>query len=106
MDPKSRKAIFVGYNRLTDKIYCVFDPMKKIVERVSDIIIQDTVDKDNQVLFSIPPDNQEEIIEEPFIESSTSRNDEDKIIGSDDDSEQTIDDANEESLSKEKNKRE
>lgn len=39
MDPKSRKGIFVGYDRLTDKVYRVFDPVKKIVERVSDVVI-------------------------------------------------------------------
>lgn len=37
MDPK---AIFVGYDCYTDKIYRVFDLEKKIVERVADVIFR------------------------------------------------------------------
>jgi len=41
MDPKAKKMIFVGYDRFTDKVYRVFDPEKKIVERVADVTIED-----------------------------------------------------------------
>lgn len=98
MDPKSRKAIFVGYDRLTDKVYRVFDPVKKIVERVSDVVIQDVMDKD-QVLFPIPADEQEEVYEEPPIAEKDE--DEAKL---DDDSEQKTDNANEEAELREKKK--
>lgn len=37
MDSKAKKTVFVGYDRLTDKIYRVFDPIKKVVERVSNV---------------------------------------------------------------------
>lgn len=40
MDPKAKKAIFVGYDCYTDKIYRVFDLEKKIVERVADVIFR------------------------------------------------------------------
>lgn len=36
LDPKAKKTIFVGYGRLTDKIYRIYDPVKKVVQRVSD----------------------------------------------------------------------
>lgn len=98
MDPKSRKAIFVGYDRLTDKVYRVFDPVKKIVERVSDVVIQDVMDKD-QVLFPIPADEQEEVYEELSIAEKDE--DEAKL---DDDSEQKTDNANEEAELREKKK--
>ena len=40
-DPKSRKTVFVGYDRLTDRIIRTFDRDRKVIERVSDVEIED-----------------------------------------------------------------
>lgn len=64
MDPKARKTIFVGYDRYTDKVYRVFDPEKKTVERVADLIIEDVTDTVDQVLFPLPSAEQEDDFEE------------------------------------------
>ncbi|XP_039314691.1 uncharacterized protein LOC120359770 [Solenopsis invicta] len=113
MDPKSRKIVFVGYDQLTDKIYQVFDPTKKDVERVFDVIIQNLSDENNQVLFPLPFDKQVEDFEEPPIEPSSSGSDEkeekddseetiDKLykeeVSSSDDYEEALDDTNEDLL--------
>ena len=60
MDAKSRKCIFVGYDRQTDKVVRVFDREKKIVERVSDVIIEDSND-DNSVLFPFEDESETEV---------------------------------------------
>lgn len=59
-----------GYDRLTDKVDRVFDLIKKIVERVSDVIIQDITDVNSQVLFPLPPNEQEENLEESYPENN------------------------------------
>lgn len=50
IDSKAKKTVFVG---LTDKIYRVFDPIKKVIERVSDVLIKNTEEVNNQVLFPL-----------------------------------------------------
>lgn len=39
LDPKSRKGVFVGPDYLSDKVYRVFDRLKRKVDRVSDVKI-------------------------------------------------------------------
>ena len=51
LDAKSRKAIFVGYDSLTDKIIRVFDREKKSVERVGDF---EVIDSDETPFIRIP----------------------------------------------------
>lgn len=68
MDPKAKRTVFVRYDRLTNKIYRVFDPIKKIIERVSVVIIKDVADVNNQVLFPLPSDEQVEDFEESSVE--------------------------------------
>lgn len=103
MDSKARKAVFVGYDRLTDKVYRVFDPIKKVIETVSDVIIQDTTDVNSQVLFPLSSDEQEEDFEESSAELSYPENNEDKTDSDDCLIQEIEDDTNEESsLEKEK----
>lgn len=78
MDPKARKGVFVGYDPLTDKVYRVFDTVKKIVERVSDVVIEDRIDADKQVLFPMPLEEQEEVAEQFPAEESISIDTENK----------------------------
>lgn len=56
MDPKSRRCIFVGYDRLTDKVVRVYDMERRIVERVSDVIIEDGPDKPPIFPFDLSDD--------------------------------------------------
>lgn len=64
MDPKAKKTIFVGYDRYTDKVYRVFDPVRKTVERVADVSVEDVMDTVDQILFPLPSAEQEEDFEE------------------------------------------
>ena len=64
LDPKSTKCIFVGYDQNTDHVYRVYDPEKKKVDRVSDVIIEDIGAEDNCVLFPLTPDDSGEADEE------------------------------------------
>ena len=68
MDPKARKTIFVGYDCYTNKVYRVFNPDKKTVERVADVEITDVTDATDQVLFPVPLEEQEEEFEEQIAE--------------------------------------
>lgn len=98
MDAKARKAIFVGYDSLTDKVYRVFDPVKKIVERVSDVVIQDVKDNNDQMLFPLPPEEQEEDFCELHDQSTFAEEDKD----SRDDHIEISDDTSEDSSSEQK----
>lgn len=71
MDPKAKRTIFVGYDRFTDKIYRVYDPEKKTVERVADVIIEDVTDTTDQVLFPLSSEEPEEVFEESTTEESS-----------------------------------
>jgi len=64
MDPKAKKMVFVGYDRHTDKVYRVFDLERKIVERVADVTIDDVMNTNEQVLFSLMFEDQEETSKE------------------------------------------
>lgn len=80
IDPKAKKTIIVGYDRYTDKIYRVFDLERKIVERVANVTIEDITNTVDQVLFPLPPEEQEkdEVIDEnPYIEGRTNTADSD-----------------------------
>lgn len=43
--------VFLDNDPLTDKVYRVFDPVKKIEERVSNVEIEDRMDAGEQVYF-------------------------------------------------------
>jgi len=60
MDPKAKKMVFVGYDRHTDKVYRVFDLERKIVERVANVTIDDVTNTNEQVLFPLMFEEQEE----------------------------------------------
>lgn len=70
MDPKARKAIFVGYDYYTNKVYRVFNPEKKVVERVADVEIIDATNEMDQVLFPLPVEVLENEFDEPTAEES------------------------------------
>jgi len=78
MDPKARKTIFVGYDRFTDKVYRIYDPEKKIVERVADVVIEDVTDIVDQVLFPLSCEESEEVFEEPTTEESSAEDNTDE----------------------------
>ena len=59
LDAKSRKGVFVGYDRNTDKIVRVFDRERRIVERVSDVQIEDNADE-HAVLFPFEEESEED----------------------------------------------
>lgn len=70
MNPKARKTFFVVYDRYTDKVFRVFNPEKKIMERIADIKIDDVTDTIDQVFFPLPSEKQEEESEELIVEES------------------------------------
>lgn len=68
MDPKAKKMIFVGYDSYTDKVFKVFNLEKKVVERVSDVEIEDISSELDRVLFPLPAEEEEDEFREPTVE--------------------------------------
>jgi len=52
--------VFIGYDRHIDKVYRIFDLERKIVERVADVTIDDVTNTNEQVLFPLMFEEQEE----------------------------------------------
>jgi len=49
-----------GYDHHTDKVYRVFDLERKIVERIANVTIDDVMNTNEQVLFPLMFEQQEE----------------------------------------------
>ena len=62
---KSWKGIFVGYDSMTERIYRVFDPRRRKVFRVGDVIIEDGIRGSS--LFPAPSNLYSDVILDPVI---------------------------------------
>ena len=55
LDSKSLKTVFVGYESLTDHVVRVYDRDRRVVERVSDVIVEDArTEHESSLIWPLP----------------------------------------------------